>query len=271
MKTRSGGAQVTVQGLTRKLGGRPVLAGLDLSASPGQLLTVVGRSGCGKTTLLRLLAGLDRPDTGSVLVDGQVPSQALARIRMVFQDARLLPWKRALDNVLLGQTGAEATQRALQALESVGLAGHERDWPLTLSGGERQRLALARALVSRPGLLLLDEPLGALDAFTRLEMQLLFERLWQRAGFTALLVTHDVEEAVALGDVVVSLQGGRVALAMPVELPRPRQRQSPEFNRLVSTILEQLLDRPAERQLLALDPDVVVHHHGALQQALREE
>jgi len=153
-----------------------------------------------------------------------------------------MPWKHVLDNVLLGETGPDARRRGRQALERVGLQGHEGDWPLTLSGGEKQRLALARALVSRPGLLLLDEPLGALDAFTRLEMQLLLERIWHEERFTALLVTHDVHEAVALGDVVLSLHAGRVALALPVNLPRPRQRQSAPFNRVVAQILEHLLE-----------------------------
>jgi sulfonate transport system ATP-binding protein len=236
------GAAISIQGLTRILGGRSVLSGVELEAKPGSLVTVVGRSGCGKTTLLRLIAGLDQPDGGSVLVDGVSSTRAQARIRMVFQDARLLPWKRVLDNVTLGNSSASVRAVAEQALARVGLQGRERDWPLMLSGGEKQRLALARALVSRPGLLLLDEPLGALDAFTRLEMQLLLERLWREAGFTALLVTHDVHEAVALGDVVVSLNAGRVALALPVDLPRPRQRQSSAFNRVVARILGHLLD-----------------------------
>jgi sulfonate transport system ATP-binding protein len=249
----SPGAAVSIQGLTRVLGGRSVLAGVELEAQPGSLVTVVGRSGCGKTTLLRLIAGLDRPDAGSVLIDGADSHRAQSRIRMVFQDARLLPWKRVLENVMLGQSGQEARRRAAGALARVGLQGREHDWPLMLSGGEKQRLALARALVSRPGLLLLDEPLGALDAFTRLEMQLLVERIWREAGFSALLVTHDVHEAVALGDVVVSLKAGKVALVLPVELPRPRERQSAAFNRVVGQVLEHLLE-PDIRGVRSLPP-----------------
>jgi sulfonate transport system ATP-binding protein len=213
------------------------------------LVTLIGRSGCGKTTLLRLIAGLDAPDGGSVLVGGVSPDRARARTRMVFQEARLLPWKSVLDNVMLEQVDAETKRLAREALERVGLRGREHDWPRQLSGGERQRLALARALVSRPSLLLLDEPLGALDALTRLDMQLLIERIWQEEGFTALLVTHDVHEAVALGDVVVSIEAGQVALRLPVDLPRPRDRQGPAFNHIVSQVLDHLLN-PHPEQLL---------------------
>jgi sulfonate transport system ATP-binding protein len=166
---------------------------------------------------------------------------------MVFQEPRLLPWKRVLENITLVQPGGLRAGRAeaLRALGRVGLAGRERDWPAVLSGGEKQRLALARALGSRPGLMLLDEPLGALDAFTRLDMQRLLERLWLESGFTAVLVTHDVQEAVALADRVVSLDAGRVATNEPIGLPRPRNRQSSAFNAHVAAILARLCAVPA--------------------------
>ena len=170
---------------------------------------------------------------------------------MVFQDARLLPWKTVGDNVAVGALGEPADNaradnragraaRVAEALERVGLPSRAGDWPSILSGGQRQRVALARALVSRPRLLLLDEPLGALDAFTRVEMQQLIERIWTDAGFTAVIVTHDVEEAIALADRVVALDGGQVALEVDVDLPRPRQRQSGEFVELVARVLAHL-------------------------------
>jgi sulfonate transport system ATP-binding protein len=158
----------------------------------------------------------------------------------MFQDARLLPWQSVLSNVGIAR-GPDWRRRALDALESVGLADRADEWPAVLSGGQKQRVALARALVRQPGLLLLDEPLGALDALTRGEMQRLVERIWRRAGFTAVLVTHDVSEAVALSDRVVVLRGGRVALDLPVDLPRPRPRASADAAAVEATVLDALL------------------------------
>jgi len=238
---------VRVTGLTKTAGDRAILRGVDLEAAPGELVAVVGKSGSGKTTLLRLIAGLDTPTAGNVTLNGQPRAAIHARVRMAFQESRLLPWRRVIENVQLGLPSDDAHLReAAQALARVGLAGRERDWPWVLSGGEKQRVALARALVSRPGLLLLDEPLGALDALTRLEMQRLLERIWLETPFTALLVTHDVQEAVALADRVVSLEDGVVALNVAVHLPRPRDRQSPAFTALTTRILERLLSSTSE-------------------------
>jgi sulfonate transport system ATP-binding protein len=235
-----------VSGLTKTAGDRAILRGVDLEAAPGELVAVVGKSGSGKTTLLRLIAGLDAPTTGQVTLNGRPRAAIHARVRMAFQESRLLPWRRVIENVQLGLPPDEAHFRqAAQALARVGLAGRERDWPWVLSGGEKQRVALSRALVSRPGLLLLDEPLGALDALTRLEMQRLLERIWLETPFTALLVTHDVQEAVALADRVISLEDGVVALNVAVNLPRPRDRQSPAFTTLTARILERLLSSPS--------------------------
>ena len=194
---------------------------MNLSIQPGQFIAIVGRSGSGKSTLLRMLAGLDRPDTGQVQLGGVSPAQAADDLRMMFQDGRLLPWKRVIDNVALGLPRGDKG-RAEAALASVGLADRAGDWPRMLSGGQRQRVALARALAADPKLILLDEPLGALDALTRLEMQALIETLWQRAGFTAVLVTHDVAEAATLADRILLIEDGGIALDLAVDLPRPR-------------------------------------------------
>jgi sulfonate transport system ATP-binding protein len=240
------GVTITTRGLERRFGDKQVLRGIDLTVPAGQFLAVVGRSGCGKSTLLRLLAQLEQPSAGQLLADG---GQALAQhrddIRIMFQDARLLPWKTVAGNIALGLTGPDAKDRALAALAQVGLADRANDWPAVLSGGQRQRVALARALVHAPRLLLLDEPLGALDALTRIEMHRLIESLWQRHGFTALLVTHDVAEAVAVADRVLLIEDQRVALDRHITLPRPRVHGSPAFARYEEEILGRVLQRPA--------------------------
>jgi sulfonate transport system ATP-binding protein len=232
------GAGVSALGLSKSYGARPVLAEIDLQIAPGEFVALVGRSGCGKSTLLRLLAGLEAADTGRIAIDG-------ADTRIMFQDARLLPWKRVLDNVALGLSTKGAKQRALDALAQVGLADRAGDWPAVLSGGQRQRVALARALVHTPRLLLLDEPLGALDALTRIEMQRLIEGLWQRHGFTAVLVTHDVGEAIALADRVLLIEDHRIALDQRVALARPRSRGQAAFAQHEERLLERVLRQPS--------------------------
>jgi len=229
-----GGVPLKLRALAKSYGERQVLQGLDLDVRPGEFLAVIGRSGCGKSTLLRLLAGLEEPTAGTL--DGA----ARAHTRFMFQDARLLPWARVLDNVALGLKGDDAVERARQALAQVGLAERAGDWPARLSGGQRQRVALARALVHSPRLLLLDEPLGALDALTRIEMQRLIERLWLRHGFTAVLVTHEVGEALTLADRVLLVEEGRIALDEAVDLPRPRRRNA-AFGALEQRLLDRVL------------------------------
>jgi sulfonate transport system ATP-binding protein len=235
------GVRLEVRGLSQRYGERDVLRELDLDVAPGEFLAVVGRSGSGKTTLLRLLAGLEAPTAGERLQDG-VPLIGLnRRARLMFQDARLLPWERVAGNVGLGLP-RERADRVEWALKQVGLDDRAGDWPAVLSGGQQQRVALARALAGDPGLLLLDEPLGALDALTRIEMQALVERTWRATGFTGVLVTHDVEEAVTLADRVVAVKEGRIALDLPVALPRPRRRESPPFAALAERILAHVLN-----------------------------
>ena len=190
---------------------RGVLNGLDLDIRRGEFVALLGRSGSGKSTLLRALAGLDHEAEGS----GEI--RAPDRLSVVFQDARLLPWMRVVDNVVLGLDGPDVKARGLRALEEVELASRARSWPYELSGGEQQRVALARSLVRDPQLLLADEPFGALDALTRIRMHGLLRRLSAIHNPAVLLVTHDVDEAVALANRVVMLEGGKLAadLAVP--------------------------------------------------------
>lgn len=245
--------QVAIQGthlkildLTKNFGGVSVLNSVNLDVEPGQFIAIVGRSGCGKSTLLRLVAGLEKPSLGGVLLDGEPVRKISRTVRVMFQDARLLPWKHVIENVGLGLRN-NWREKAEWALEQVGLKERAREWPAVLSGGQRQRVALARALVSQPRLLLLDEPLGALDALTRIEMQRLIEKLWQEQQFTALLVTHDVEEAVTLADHVIVIEAGQIALDLPVTLPRPRQTGNAEFAQLKQRVLERVMHREGDR------------------------
>lgn len=252
----SRGVDLSVVELSKSFGSKQVLQNLNLGINPGEFVAIVGRSGCGKSTLLRLIAGLDRPTQGGILVDGAPVKQLNPAVRMMFQDARLLHWKRVLRNVGLGLRG-NWKPKARQALEQVGLADRAHDWIAVLSGGQRQRVALARALVSEPRLLLLDEPLGALDALTRIEMQRLIEAIWQDQQFTTLLITHDVEEAVTLGDRVVLLEAGQIVLDLAVPLPRPRHRGDPTFAALVEQILHRILNGDAVQPKLSPDSALV--------------
>jgi sulfonate transport system ATP-binding protein len=240
------GLELTIQGLRKSFGSNEVLRGIDLKVAAGEFVTIVGRSGCGKSTLLRLLVDLDKPTTGEFWF-GESGEKLFQRseIRVMFQEPRLLPWARVLSNVEVGlgveRKSSDARDRALATLKEVGLEEKRTDWPSILSGGQKQRVALARALVSRPRILALDEPLGALDALTRITMQRLLEQVWLDQGFTALLVTHDVAEAVMLADRVLVIEDGQIALDLRVDLPRPRERGSPEIAALEGRILRDLL------------------------------
>ena len=241
------GVQLQTRQLTKRYGEREVLKQVQLDVKPGEFIAIVGRSGCGKSTLLRLVAGLEGASAGQLLIDEADAKAAKQDTRIMFQDARLLPWKRVLDNVILGQPDS-AKEQGRKVLAQVGLADRENEWPARLSGGQRQRVALARALVHQPRLLLLDEPLGALDALTRIEMHRLIEGLWRSHGFTALLVTHDVQEAVALADRVVLIEDGRIALDERIDLPRPRVHGDARFAALETRILDRVLQKPESEQ-----------------------
>ncbi|MFE0521722.1 ABC transporter ATP-binding protein [Streptomyces sp. NPDC058954] len=223
---------VVVEQVVRRFGDRTVLDGLDLTISDGELVILLGPSGCGKSTLLRLLAGLDRPDGGRV----EVPTKRA----IVFQADRLLPWQRVLRNVTLGLYGPEAEQRARDVLAEVGLAGREKAWPKELSGGEAQRVSLARALVAEPELVLLDEPFAALDAITRLRMHDLVRALRSRHQAAMLLVTHDVDEAIALADRIVVMGNGRIGASHEVDLPAADREASVAREELRARLLADL-------------------------------
>lgn len=231
--------------VSKRFGTQTILKRLDVEVAEGEFVAVIGKSGCGKSTMLRLLAGLEAPTEGTIVQGGAARDRAAhADIRIMFQEPRLLPWESTLDNVAVGLTGlaaqADARARAQAILGEVGLADRAGEWPSVLSGGQRQRVALARALVGQPRILALDEPLGALDALTRIEMQGLLERIWQAKGFTAVLVTHDVAEAVVLADRIIVLDHGRIALDIPVDLPRPRRHGDPEAAAIEARVLARL-------------------------------
>lgn len=224
----------------------PVLSDISLDIEPGSFVALLGPSGCGKSTLLRLVAGLDHARQGQIEVAGQAVADPDPSRILVFQDPTLFPWRNVRDNVALGLQ-AQGTlkthgHRIDQAIQLVGLTGFEKAYPHQLSGGMAQRVALARALVNRPNVLLLDEPLGKLDSLTRLAMQTELVSLWQQSGLTAVLVTHDVEEALYLAQRVVIFgpRPARIVADLRVDLPYPRHRGDPRISQLRHEALRHL-------------------------------
>jgi sulfonate transport system ATP-binding protein len=221
----------------------PVLDTIDFSVAAGDFVALLGPSGCGKSTLLRLVAGLEKPTSGSILVDGQVITRPDPSRILVFQDPTLFPWATVWKNVATGleARGVLKQERARvdSALALVELSAFADAYPHQLSGGMAQRASLARALVNDPALLLLDEPLGKLDSLTRLTLQVELVRLWQRNGFTALLVTHDVEEALLLSSriIVFSDRPARIKAEFGIDKPYPRHRDDPDLIALRRSIL----------------------------------
>ncbi|MDR5835975.1 ABC transporter ATP-binding protein [Caballeronia sp. LZ034LL] len=225
---RQSALAVSVRGLERRYGSRVVIEALDLDIRKGEFVALLGESGCGKTTLLRALAGLDLPDAGRI--------RAPERPSVVFQEHRLLPWATLWENVALGHETTIGRKGAARALAEVGLAGREDDWPRNLSGGQAQRVALARALVRDPALLLLDEPFAALDALTRIKMHGLVKELVALHHPGVLIVTHDVDEALTLADRILVMRDGRIAASF-----RPKDSST---QALRPTLLEELGVRP---------------------------
>jgi len=227
------------------------LNAVTLDVAPGEIVVVIGGSGCGKSTLLRAISGLDTPTQGSVRLDDLTITQPHGQIGIIFQEPRLLPWLSVADNVGFGiedRPKQERAGRVAHALDRVGLTDKDKVWPRELSGGQAQRGAIARALVPRPQVLLLDEPFSALDAFTRVDLQDHLLNLWNEFKPTLVMVTHDVEEAIALADRIVVMRPhpGQVADEIEIDLPRPRDRQSAAFDfakRRVLTALDRSLDR----------------------------
>lgn len=245
----SGRLEVLKVSKSFKVNGSPleVLRDVSLSVEPGEFVAIVGPSGCGKSTLLRLVSGLDRGDGGTISYDGAPVSGTSLDRGIVFQEPRLFPWATVWDNVAIGlknaPIGDSLKRESIAAhIDLVGLQGFEKAYPHQLSGGMAQRAAIARGLVNRPRILLLDEPFGALDALTRARLQVELQRIWAHEGITMVLVTHDVDEAVFLGDRVVVLapRPGRISRVFDIAVPRPRQRSDDDLVRVRNEVLRAL-------------------------------
>lgn len=228
------------------------LEDIDLDIHPGEMVCLIGESGCGKSTLLQMIAGFDFPTTGTIAVGAEPVSGPSYKRGVVFQESSLLPWLTVEENIVLGleiRGQKESRTRVKRLLEIMGLAGFENHRPSELSGGMAQRVAIGRALINDPEILLLDEPFGALDAFTRMRLQDELVRIWERERYTTIFVTHDIDEAVYLATRVVALtrRPGRIARVFNIHLGRPRDRTSPEFIRLRGMIAKEFLNVAQDR------------------------
>lgn len=235
------GYSINIENVEKRFGTHIVLKNINLEIEAGEFIAIVGKSGCGKSTLLRLICDLDSVTSGKIDIKDETGNAPKEGIKFLFQEARLLPWKKVWKNIAL-VSDDKSRKSAINALESVMLEDKADQWPDTLSGGQKQRVSLARALSSKPKVLLLDEPLGALDALTRIEMQVLIEKLWKENGFTVILVTHDVSEAVYLADRVILIEEGEITMDEKISLARPRERDS-SFAYFEEKILSRVLDQ----------------------------
>jgi len=238
------GSKLVIKDLSKQFDDKKVLKKIDLTIEHGEFIAIVGRSGCGKSTLLRLVAGLEQPTSGDIFLNDEKVKSINCDTRFLFQEDRLLPWKKVLENVQICTLNKDK-EIAINALREVGLEDRGTEWPSVLSGGQKQRVALARALAGNPRLLLFDEPLGALDALTRIEMQQLIEKLWLEQQFTSILVTHDVSEAVALADRVILIDEGEIVMDTQITLDRPRERDN-DFVYFEKRILERVMKKTKE-------------------------
>ncbi|WP_058953329.1 ABC transporter ATP-binding protein [Clostridium tyrobutyricum] len=221
-----------------------ILKNININIKKGEFISIVGHSGCGKSTLLKIIAGLVEHKTGSVTLNGREINEPGTKVGMVFQDHRLLPWLTIKQNISFGLYDISNTEKERlisHHIKLVGLKGFENAYPHQLSGGMAQRAAIARALVHKPEVLLLDEPFGALDALTRIQMQKEILKIWEKEKTTMILVTHDIDESIYLGDkiVIMSSRPGTIKKVLPVEIARPRDRNSPDFSLLRRQVFDE--------------------------------
>jgi sulfonate transport system ATP-binding protein len=267
MSTNPAPARVSLRGVNRTFGTHTVLDNVDIEIEPGEVVALLGSSGSGKSTVLRLIAGLDRATHGRIEIDGKAVRGIDPRCAVVFQEPRLLPWRTMAANVAFGLQRGTARSKGSGAvqhwLDVVGLREFADHYPRQVSGGMAQRAGLARALARRPSVLLLDEPLAALDALTRLRMQDLLDAVQQEAGTTTLLVTHDVDEAAILADRVLILRADEtraasVAATFEVAIPKPRDRGDPR----IAVLREELLDELGVPRRSGGDLQALVHEEA---------
>lgn len=236
---------LAIENVTRTFSnGETGFKNINLSIQKGDIIGILGTSGCGKSTLLRVLSGLDTDYKGSVQIDGEAVRSVNEKTGMIFQEPRLLPWLKVIDNISFGlKNDSQKHEKANKYLESVGLKGFGGHYPKDLSGGMAQRVAIARALVNAPEILLLDEPFSALDAFTKMQLQDLLLSIWKQYESTILLVTHDIDEALYLCDRIIILRGqpGEVYSEIAIDLPKPRARGDVHLGQLKDKIIH-LLD-----------------------------